>query len=352
MTLPALGEKMTLSFRLAALCGLTLCLFFSTSAVAQDTDLIIRRAAFDIGSAAIKCTIADVDITTGRIIKTIDRLSTKINFAEDIARSYDGNFSKKIQREGIKALNKMKLKAIELHATEFSAIGGAATRTAQNGRAYFVHIKKETGIPCRIISVQQGALLSYHAVRQQLDISSRNLLVWDIGGGSMQITARQPDGSLIFYIDTMSSISFKNIVINIIQDKDANIISSPNPMNEIEVEHALHYVQSYAQMHIPQLIKSKIKNSEIGIVGIGGVHYYSIPETIGKRRNSYSRDEVEKALKEWTNKPDEAFKTEYSKTRLTNLILVLGYMKALNINTIYPLKINEADGLLAVPEFW
>ncbi len=341
---------MILLCRLSILLGLTFCLFPPITVSAQDN--IVRRAAFDIGSATIKCTIADVDISTGHIVKTVEKLSRKVDFAEDLARSYDGNFSKEIRSEGIEAIKEMKLKAIEHRALEFFGVGGAAARSARNGRAYFVRIKKETGIPCRVISVQQAALLSYHAVRQQLDMSSRDLLVWDIGGSSMKMTARRPDGGLIFHIDAMASVSFKNIVINMIQGKDINTVSSPNPMSESEVARALNYAQSYAEMNVPPPLMARIRASRMGMAGIGGVHYYSIPGTLGGREKSYTRDEVKKALKKWTGQPDEAFDSDYADTRLTNLILVLGYMQAMGLDTVYPFKINEADGLLAVPEFW
>lgn len=342
---------MVFSCRFLTLLGLTLCLLFPTNIVAQDS-AIVRRAAFDIGSAAIKCTIADVDITTGRIVKIVETLSQKVDFAEDLARSYDGNLSKDIQNKGIDVIKEMKLKAIELQAVEFSGVGGAAARTARNGRAYFVLIKEETGIPCRIISVQRAALLSFHAVRQQLDEPSMDLLVWDIGGGSMRMTIRSLDGSLIFHVDAMASVSFKNVVVGMIQKKDINMTSSPNPMSKEEVAQALNYAQSYAEMNVPPPLMARIRNSKMTVAGIGGVHYYSIPETLGGREKTYSREEVEKALEKWTGKFDEDFNSEYADTRLTNLILVLGYMNALNFDTIHPLKVNEADGLLAVPEFW
>ncbi|MBI9078719.1 MAG: hypothetical protein JEY79_03145 [Pseudodesulfovibrio sp.] len=335
---------------LPILAGLLFSFLFPANVLAQDT-VLVRRAAFDIGSAAIKCTIADVDIATGRTMKTFEELSQKIDFAEDLARSYDGNFSKKIMNKGIEIIKKMKLAATKHRVVEYSGVGGTAFRSARNGRAYFVRIKDETGIQCRIISEQQAALLSYHAARQRLDIS-KDILVWDIGGSGMQITSRDMNGGLTFYVDAMASVSFKNVVIDFIQKKDLTTTTTPNPMSRDEVKQALNYVKSYAEINIPPALISQIRNSNVRVAGIGGVHYFSIPETLGQRNESYTSAEVKQALEEWTDKPDNAFESEYANTRLTNLILVLGYMKALNIDAVFPLKINEANGLLAAPEFW
>lgn len=341
---------MSFSLRISLFTGLILCLMLTT-ATAQSPD-VVRRAAFDIGSAAIKCTIADVDTATGRIVKTVKELSHKVDFAEDLARSYDGNLSKEIMAKGISAIQEMKMVALEHRATAFAGVGGNSFREARNGRAYFVRIKEKTGISCRITSIQQAALLSYHAVRQALINSSRDLLVWDIGGSSMQMTARELQGELSFHIDAMASVTFKNVVIGAIQEKDINTVRSPNPVSESEVRRALDYARSYALMNVPTPLISRIKGTNMLVAGIGGVHYYSIPETLGGREEVYTREQVEEALKKWTDKPDEAFNSEYAATRLTNLILVLGYMQALQLDEVHPLKINEADGLLAAPEFW
>ncbi|MGE4420811.1 MAG: Ppx/GppA phosphatase family protein [Pseudodesulfovibrio sp.] len=335
----------------ALLAGLFLCLCMISPSSAQDAT-VVRRAAFDIGAAAIKCIIADVDISTGLIVRTVDTQSEKVDFAEDLARSYDGNLSKEVMAQGIKTLEKLKALAVEKNALEYSAVGGRIFQKAQNGRAYFVRIRQETGIPSRVISEQQAAMLSYHAVRQELGDKAHDLLVWDIGGNSMQMTIRKPDGGLLFYIDPMASVAFKNVVIQTIQRKDINTTVSPNPVSADEVEQALAYIQAHAAMTVPLYIANRVSRPDLTVAGIGGVHYYSVPEVLGGRKDVYTRDEVAAALKKWTGRPDKDFESEYAESRLTNLILVLGYMDALGIREVHPLKINQADGLFAAREFW
>lgn len=327
------------------------CLLFASTGLAQDAT-VVRRAAFDIGSAVIKCTVADVDIATGRVIELIETMSEKVDFAEDLDRSYDSNLSADVMDKGIDALIRIKRKADELKAVESSAAGGSVFRQARNGRAYFVRIEKETGIHSRVISEQQAAMLSFHAVQQSLEHSSRELLVWDIGGGSMQMTARRTDGGLLFYLDSMASVTFKNAVVEIVQKKNPDTTASPNPVSRQEVGQALAYIKAHAMVAVPAVLKAKIRNNNMIVAGIGGVHYYSIPEVMGRRAPSFTRDEVAKTIEEWTGRPDKDFESEYASTRFTNLILVLGYMDALGITEIHPLKINQADGLLTTREFW
>lgn len=338
-------------FRDAVLIGFVLCLVLTIATAAQD-ESVIRRAAFDIGSSSIKCTVADVDTATGDIVKVVKEYSRKVDFAEDMARSYDGNFSHAVMDQGMAALKELKLKALDLNAKSFSAIGSTTIRDARNGRAYFATIENEVGMSCRIISKQQAAMLCYHAVRQEKDIQAQDLLVWDIGGSSQQMIARALDGSLAFYIDKMASVSFKNAVIRTIQDKDIITVSSPNPISEPQANRALQYVETHARMNVTPLLANRIKGGSMQVVGIGGVHNYAIPELLGESKPAYTHAEVKATLGKWINRPDADFKSEYASSRLTNLILVLGYMNALGIDSISPLKVNQAEGLLVSPEYW
>lgn len=339
------------SIRSCFFIGFILCLLFASSCFAQD-QVIIRRAAFDIGSAAIKCTVADVDTLSGSIVEVVEEYSVKVDFAEDLARSYDGNFSHEIMNKGMDVLSELKQRALSHKAKQFSAVGGAAFRKVRNGRAYFNTIKKELGISSRIVSKQQASLLSYYAVMQEKNIPAANLLVWDIGGGSQTMTARAEDGGLAFYIDNMASVTFKNSVIETIQGENINLVTTPNPMSQQDIDSALEYVETHALMNVLPQLGSRIRSGAMHVVGIGGVHYYALPELLGERKPVYSRAEAEAALAQWGGKSDEEFKTEYASTRLTNLILVIGYMRALDIDTVMPLKVNQTEGLLVSPEYW
>jgi len=339
------------SFRLGILLFLLSLFLAAPSAMAHDTS-IVRRAAIDIGSANIKCTVADVNVESGTIEKVLEEYTFKVDFAEDIARSYDGNFSNDIMDQGKQVLKEIKARALAAGATAFTAVGAGIFREARNGRAYFTTLKEETGISCRILSKQQASLLTYHAVRLQKPVPESNLLVWDIGGSTQTMTARSQDGGLDFYIDNMASVSFKNAVISSIQGKDINTVESPNPMSVTDVHRALDFVETHALINVNPVLAGRLRSGTMTVVGIGGVHYYAVPELLGERAPTYSRRDVKAALEKWTGKKDAAFKSEFAATRLTNLILILGYMNALDINNVAPLNVNQTDGLLVSPEFW
>lgn len=342
---------MIASYRLGILFFLLSLFLAAPAAMAKDAS-VVRRAALDIGSANIKCTVADVDVDSGAILEVLEEYTFKVDFAEDMARSYDGNFSNEIMTEGRKALEEIKARALAAGVEAFSAVGGGIFREARNGRAYFTTLKSEVGIPCRIMSKQQAALLTYHAVRLQKPVPEANLLVWDVGGSTQTMTARTLDGGLEFYIDKMASVSFKNAVVSSIQGKDISATDSPNPMSATDVHRALDFVETHALINVNPALASRLRGGTMTVVGIGGVHYYAVPELLGERAPTYSRQEVKAALERWIGKEDAAFKSEFAATRLTNLILILGYMNALDIANVAPLNVNQTDGLLVSPEFW
>jgi len=327
-----------------------LALIMGKTALAADP--VIRRAAFDIGSTSIKCTVADVDPIAGTLVKVVDTFTSTVPFAEDLARSYDGNLSREVMDQGLAAMESLRQEALKLQARQFSAVGGACFRTARNGRAYFVTLQEKLGFSCRIVSEQQASLLNYHAVRLQVDVPESTLLVWDIGGDTLQMTTRNRDGSMTFYVDELASVTFKNEVIRLVKGKDIATVASPNPLDEVQVDDALRFAVSHVNSHVPPELADRLRNGLMTVIGIGGVHYHSIPETMGTPPQPFTREQVEEAMRRWTNQPDEAFASPYAATRLTNLILALGYMQAMDIRTVTPLATNEAHGLLVCPEYW
>lgn len=333
------------------LCILVLLVSAPSMARAKEPH-VVRRAAFDIGSVNFKCTVADVDAPNGRIVKIVETMSEKVGLADDLSRSYDGNFSREAMDKGLAVVEHFKQEALRLGATEFAAIGGADISKARNGRAYLVTMEDETDITCRLVSEQQAAMLSYHAVRQALVQPRGELVVWDIGGGSAQMTMRNVEGGLTFYLDSLASIPFKNLVVETVQGKNKAISPSPNPMSERDVRNALFYVGAHVAVNVPHTISHRLQHGGVQVVGIGGVHRFAVPELLGTDKNTYTRQEVAQAIARWTGKEDADFKSEYAESRLTSLILVQGYMDALDIESVDVVSINLADGLLVAPEFW
>ncbi len=69
----------------------------------------------------------------------------------------------------------------EIHATATSAF-----RNAKNGQELITQIKNEAGIDIKVISGDQEAEYIYHGVKEALDLGTGNVVIMDIGGGSVE----------------------------------------------------------------------------------------------------------------------------------------------------------------------
>lgn len=83
-----------------------------------------------------------------------------------------------------------------------AAITGFATsaiRGAPNGRDVIDEVERATGVRLELLSGEDESRLTFHAVRRWFGWSSGRLLVFDIGGGSLEIAAgadEEPDEAL------------------------------------------------------------------------------------------------------------------------------------------------------------
>jgi exopolyphosphatase/guanosine-5'-triphosphate,3'-diphosphate pyrophosphatase len=89
-------------------------------------------------------------------------------------------------------------------------------------------------------------------------------------------------------------MSMKNLIITTIQGKSYKDVKSPNPMGKAVATKAVNLAQYYAEIHIPNLIKKKAGN--LTVLGIGGVHYYSVRKQCIEGGKTYTISDVKRAL--------------------------------------------------------
>lgn len=87
--------------------------------------------------------------------------------------------------------------AAHQNVDELLAFATSAIREAENSDAVIAHINKECGIDLQVLSGEEEARFTFLAARRWLGWSSGDLLVLDIGGGSLEI-ARGADENPAF----------------------------------------------------------------------------------------------------------------------------------------------------------
>lgn len=310
----------------------------------------IRRAFFDIGSGTTRMIIADVDPRTSEV-KIVHEESQAVDYKLDLEVNKSENFSQEIMDKGVLALARMKWLALEKQSRQFSGAATSAFRTAKNGAQFAQFITQVLGIKVAVISQEDEARLGFLAAVQGERTDIQDIVVWDLGGGSMQMVTADKKGKYSYYFGDIASVSFSTYIIEKIQGKSLQQTASPNPIGKEDLPKAIKYAQSQARL-VPDAVREKLKNPKTVVIGIGGVHYYSIRNQVKMKGEEYTFEQVKDTTLIRTGKTDEEITGEYAKTEVSNLILVMGYMEELKIKTIKTKNINNAHGMLLSTEFW
>jgi exopolyphosphatase/guanosine-5'-triphosphate,3'-diphosphate pyrophosphatase len=148
-----------------------------------------RVAVVDIGSNAVRGTVAEVLGSTAMRVIADERIRTRLasgllatgRLAEDrIAASLD-------------AVGHMVALASTHGATAVRAVATAAVRSADNGAEFIERVERETGVAVEVIDGRREAELALASAAANFDLSGR-VCVADIGGGSLEVVLAS-DGS-------------------------------------------------------------------------------------------------------------------------------------------------------------
>lgn len=316
----------------------------------SENDHVIR-AAIDIGSGATKLKVAEVNLKTQKIVKVLVNESFPVQYQEGLEKSTDGNFDEQLMETGLQALKKSKEIALQHKAQNVVAVATASFRKAGNVQAFIDRIYKETGIKVYIIDQQLEGILGFEATAAQFSTDPKNMVVWDIGGGSFQFSALGTDGKVVVYRGVDASIPFKNHIIKAIKSEDPALVTTPNPLNREELHKAAAHAQQISQK-VDALFKERLANPETKIVGIGNIFAYGIYPLVGKK-STFTQVELLEKIEKLKGKSDQDLGGgDYVNVAVTNPILVFGFMKTLGIHQMDIIDINNADGALLYTAFW
>lgn len=333
--------------RSAALSAVTLfcSLFFATSALADRCQQI--RAGLDIGSGTTKIAVARVNVCQSRIEKVLYQDQRAVAWNDALAHAPDNQLTPAIARQGAAALQQVLAHAQRFHPQRISGVATAVFRNARNGQAVIDDLQRQTGAQISLISQQQEAKLGFLSARAALNdpaIRDEQLLVWDIGGGSMQMTAwRQQAGQPVadIYQGKLASVTLKNFILRVL--KNSPDAPSPNPIGSWR-QSVLRFVQFYATNEVSPQIKQDVAGRQV--IGIGGVHGFSIRNQLPGRPHHYTLAALRQLSQQQVWKGDSELSGDYRATDVSNLLLVEGYMEALKINEVTIVEASLLQGVL------
>lgn len=329
------------------------------------------RAVIDGGSGATKLTLAEVSVCADRV-EIVRLLDDRTHLPVPLQASKNGGtvISAAAIEAFVTTIGQLKAQAFETarklapryRTIEFTVVGTHAIRTASN-QAQVTAALARANLPLRILSQAEEAALGYAGVRAQSHTCpEKDLIVWDIGGGSMQLT--DATGQTVGL--SLGSEGFKEQVIEGFHlpgkgQCEASNSRSPNPVGRGHVTSAILAAQRLGEK-LPLTWRNR---GQACFVGIGGVHravYTGLgqawPEitacacanhaTCATPRDTYHRHEVDCLANALATKSDcdPLVRGPFSDTKVTNALLIAGLLRALGASEVHVENVNMGHALV------
>lgn len=166
---------------------------------------MLRYAAIDIGSNAVRLLIADISKNeNGYSFKKNTLVRVPLRLGDDAF--LDGHISDRKTEDLLKTMAAFKNLMDVYHVSEYLACATSAMREANNGAEIIKKVKQLTDINLEIIEGQREANIIYaNHIEENLDIKKSYLYI-DVGGGSTELSVfvnRVPVASRSFDIGTI-----------------------------------------------------------------------------------------------------------------------------------------------------
>lgn len=148
-----------------------------------------RFAALDLGTNNCRLLIA---APRGRRFRVIDAFSRIIRLGEGLSQT--GRLHPAAMDRAIEALAICAEKIERRGVTRRRLIATQACRAAANGPEFLARVLDETGLEFEIITPEEEARLAVRGCAELIEAGAAACLVFDIGGGSTEISWVQQDG--------------------------------------------------------------------------------------------------------------------------------------------------------------
>lgn len=140
-------------------------------------------SAIDIGSNAIRMIVGEIHQGQLQIVK---KFRAPVRLGKDVFKS--GEISPKSLDAALDAFEKFAAINRRYDIRKCRAVATSAVREARNKRDFVSKIHQKSKIGIEIIDGLEEARLIHSAVKKEVDLSQRRMLLIDVGGGSVEVT--------------------------------------------------------------------------------------------------------------------------------------------------------------------
>ncbi|MFM8495716.1 MAG: HD domain-containing protein [Planctomycetia bacterium] len=146
-------------------------------------EMTTRLGAIDIGSNSVRLMI--VEVLRGGAYRILDEEREPTRLGRSV--SSHGQLDDDSIDRTVQALRTFKQIAAGYQVSALRTIATCAVREARNGPEFCRRVRQEVGLEVEVIPGDREARLAFSSVQHAFDLSGKNVIVADIGGGSTEI---------------------------------------------------------------------------------------------------------------------------------------------------------------------
>jgi exopolyphosphatase/guanosine-5'-triphosphate,3'-diphosphate pyrophosphatase len=148
-----------------------------------SADMACRLAAIDIGSNSVRLLVAEA--LRGGTYRILDEEREPTRLARSVGAH--GLLDEASMEATLAALRTFKQIAAGYQVSTLRTIATCAVRESRNGPEFCRRVREEIGLDIEVISGEREARLAFTSVQNAFDLTGKNVVVADIGGGSTEI---------------------------------------------------------------------------------------------------------------------------------------------------------------------
>lgn len=174
----------------------------SNGSAVEGVGFPLRVACVDMGSNAIRFLAAEFGTENDFTRLAAEREPVRLGHGVYLSGRLDGGAMDRT----VAAMVRYRAQMDELGVRHCRAVATSAVRESANGDQLAARIHRETGLELDVISGSEEARLVHLAVSRRVHLGARQWLLVDLGGGSVEVSLVDADGTFWSESHTMGSV--------------------------------------------------------------------------------------------------------------------------------------------------
>lgn len=170
-------------------------------------EIASRLAAIDIGSNSVRLVIAEPLRGGNYRILDEERESTRLGRGLNSQNRLDDESIE----QTLAALGRFKKISAGFQVTQLRCLATCAVREAENGPDFCQRVRDEIGLDIEVISGEMEGRLAFISVQRAFDLTGKNVIVADIGGGSTEFVMASGNAIEAIYSTAVGTVRLTEV---------------------------------------------------------------------------------------------------------------------------------------------